>query len=315
MSVMESLTDAESALAAYCSWLKRHRKPGTRKTYEPRLAAFVNWVGDRSWNEVSAKEIDQYLRGWWDAYEARYGKRPSQNTYRNVIGTLASFYEYLESQDYVMRNPMARVERVKGHRPKNDWLREWEDNAMLAAVRSPQERIVVALFRWTGVRVAEAQSLRYRDFDLRPTPASAHGSLIVPRSKSDEGEGRIIPVYPEMFAELRRWQEFQALRGLDHPNAPILATQRGTPMIEMQVWTTVKRVAVRADLRLCEGKQGTEIHPHTLRRTLGSWLINSGVRLEVVSAILGHASIETTRKYYAELLKSTIVFEALQAVR
>jgi len=51
--------------------------------------------------------------------------------------------------------------------------------------------------------------------------------------------------------------------------------------------------------------------PHTLRRTFGSYLLNKGLRLEVVSKLLGHSSTVVTERAYAELLGSTIRDELL----
>jgi integrase len=48
------------------------------------------------------------------------------------------------------------------------------------------------------------------------------------------------------------------------------------------------------------------ITPHTLRRTFGSDLLNKGLRLEVVSRLLGHSSTVVTERAYAELLGATI---------
>jgi integrase/recombinase XerD len=77
-------------------------------------------------------------------------------------------------------------------------------------------------------------------------------------------------------------------------------------------WRVVKRVAERASVRL-DPNGGSSISPHTLRRTLGSDLLNRGVRLEVVSKLLGHASTTITEQAYAELLDATIAAEVLAA--
>ena len=54
------------------------------------------------------------------------------------------------------------------------------------------------------------------------------------------------------------------------------------------------------------GENVSSITPHTLRRTFGSYLLNRGLRLEVVSRLLGHSSTVVTERAYAELLGTTI---------
>jgi integrase/recombinase XerD len=58
-----------------------------------------------------------------------------------------------------------------------------------------------------------------------------------------------------------------------------------------------------------------KLKPHTLRRTFGSHLLNRGMRLEVVSKLLGHASTSITEKAYARLEDATIRAEMLAALR
>lgn len=100
------------------------------------------------------------------------------------------------------------------------------------------------------------------------------------------------------------------------------------------VWRLIKRVAARAGVRpiqcTCKstsayrhdtgcprtraGENRSEISPHTLRRSFASDLLNRGVRLEVVSKLLGHASVAVTQKAYATHLDDTARRELLTAL-
>ena len=110
------------------------------------------------------------------------------------------------------------------------------------------------------------------------------------------------------------------------PQAHFLATATGSAFKPTFVWRLVKRAGARAQVRPVEclcgsrlrtrhargcprtttGENASEITPHTLRRTFGSYLVNKGLRLEVVSRLLGHSSTVVTERAYAELLGSTI---------
>ena len=112
-----------------------------------------------------------------------------------------------------------------------------------------------------------------------------------------------------------------------------LATTRGTPIQASYIWRLVKRVAFRAGVRVvpcsCGANRGrhergcarsqsgenlSRVSPHTLRRTFGSHLLNRGLRLEVVSKLLGHASTTVTEHAYAEMLYTTARQELLEAL-
>jgi integrase len=99
-------------------------------------------------------------------------------------------------------------------------------------------------------------------------------------------------------------------------------------------WRLVKRLAHRAGVRprpcTCtapqpshhqrgrprniNGYNKSDVTPHTLRRTFGSHLINNGLRLEVVSKLLGHATTTITEHTYAQLLDDTTRRELLAAL-
>ena len=66
--------------------------------------------------------------------------------------------------------------------------------------------------------------------------------------------------------------------------------------------------------RTTSGENVSAVTPHTLRRTFGSDLLNRGLRLEVVSRLLGHSSTVVTERAYAQLLGATIRDELLSVL-
>jgi len=154
----------------------------------------------------------------------------------------------------------------------------------------------------------------------------------VRRSKTRAGR-RTIPLVPELRPLLSLWLGELAARGLDRPATALLATRSGTPMLPSFAWRLVKRVAFRAGVRplpcTCgasrprhrpgcprtqNGHNLSAVTPHTLRRTFGSDLLNRGLRLEIVSKLLGHASTVVTERAYAELLDDTARRELLRVL-
>jgi integrase len=208
----------------------------------------------------------------------------------------------------------------------NDFLRPIEDAALLGCGSPPAERIVIWLLRWTGLRVAEACALKLQDVDLTP----GRESLAVRKSKTTAGI-RTIPLVPCLVPELEAWLTMLRGRNVASPQAAVLATAAGSAFKPTFVWRLVKRAGARADVRpvpcLCgsgkrtrhergcprtvSGENVSSITPHTLRRTFGSYLLKKGLRLEVVSRLLGHSSTVVTERAYAELLGTTIRDELL----
>ena len=223
---------------------------------------------------------------------------------------------------------LAVMAQATEQRP-NDFLRPLEDQALLACRCSPVERIVIVLLRWTGLRVGEACALTLADIDLTP----GNESIAVMQSKTVAGL-RTLPLVPELVPELQTWLHLLRARGLTAPSTPLLATMHGSAMKPTFVWRLVKRVAARAGVRpvdcscgsrlstrhasscrrTASGTNLSRVSPHTLRRTFGSHLLNAGLRLEVVSRLLGHSSTAITERAYAQLLGTTIRRELLNAL-
>ena len=200
-----------------------------------------------------------------------------------------------------LRNP-ALVLEAPSIRPaaELDWLRREEDESLLATAMSERERIIVYFFRMTGLRLSEALSLLNRDVDLETN------TINVRRSKSESGY-RAVPISPELRVQIAAWQAFTRAQGVFAPDLPFLVTRNRSSMKPQYVEAALERVGKRAGL-------ARKVKPHTLRRTFGSDLLNRGVRLEVVSKLLGHASTSITERAYARLQDETIRSEMMRAL-
>jgi integrase len=224
---------------------------------------------------------------------------------------------------------MRRIIPPRAAQATNDWLRPSEDEALRACPGTLQERFLIALLRWSGLRVGEATTLTLADLELTP----GQEALTVRTSKSPAGR-RTIPIVPELQPLLHQWLSELSGHGLDSPAVPLLSTRHGTPMGQSFIWRLVKRTAHRAGIRptpcTCatakaphargcprtqNGYNLSRITPHTLRRTFGSHLLNRGLRLEIVSKLLGHASTVVTERAYAELLDDTARRELLRILQ
>ena len=179
-----------------------------------------------------------------------------------------------------------------------DWLRTEDDERLLAhPMKNEREAVLVFLFRMTGLRLDEALTLTNTDIDLLAQ------RIVVRQSKSDAGY-RAVPIAPELLPHLDAWLDFVKREGWYEPHGPFLVTRNGTPMKAQYVEQALQRIGERAGLT-------RKLKPHTLRRTFGSYLLNKGLRLEVVSKLLGHANTAITERAYARLEDDTIRDEML----
>ena len=337
-SLLATAWSAHQLLDAFDSQLARQgRAAGTRARYGRVLNDFLASLEGRSPHALSAERIDRYLDDWQQRFGGRHGHPPALATYRGQLNALRCFYRSLERLSLLvdedgraLPDPTRTIACPPAPPAHNDWLRPPEDQALLACPGSLQERFAVALLRWSGLRVSEATSLTLADLDL----TAGRQTLTVRISKTPAGK-RTLPILPPLEPLLNlRLSELEQ-RGLATPATPLLATRNATPLSHSYLWRIVKRVAHRAGVRptpcTCQterpdrhkhgcprtqnGHNLSQISPHTLRRTFATDLLNRGLRLEIVSKLLGHASTTITERAYAQLLDETARRELLHVLK
>ena len=330
-------TRVADQLAGFDSQLARQgRAPATRARYRRVLTDFLTTLHDRSPQALTAEEIDHYLEGWQQRFHTRHGHPAALASYRGQINALRCFYQHLERLNQLLDqdgrpipDPSRRILCPAAPPAINDWLHPPEDHALLACPGTLQERFTIALLRWSGLRISEAVALTLADLDLTP----GRETITVHISKTPAGR-RTLPLLPQLQPLLNEWLTTLSARGLDQPATPLLASRNGTPLTPGYLWRIVKRVAHQAGVRPiacnCEttrpdrhqpgcprtrnGHNLSQISPHTLRRTYATDLLNKGLRLEIVSKLLGHATTTITERAYAQLLNETTRRELLQAL-
>jgi integrase len=184
-------------------------------------------------------------------------------------------------------NPMLAIDAPRvSPKADLDWLTPEQDELLLEIEMSAGEAILIWFLRFTGLRLAEALSLRICDVDLMS------GLVRVRQSKTARGI-RSVPICDELRLQIRRWLDELQKRGLYDSNGPFFATRNRTAIKPQQAEKWVRRVGERAGI--------PNLTPHRLRRTLGSRLYQDGLPLDRVSMVLGHADTRTTELYYARL--------------
>jgi integrase/recombinase XerC len=277
------------------------------------LRSFCEWAGeDASPGEFGRADIElRFVVEWQRRFELRNRRPPSTSTIRGLLLALKGLFDFLDAFDLLrndegilIRSPLRRVEIPPAPAPACRVLTRNDADALLRAARTPRQRIVLNLLRWSGLRAGEAAALVDDDVDEEAR------TLRVRLSKTVRGR-RTIPLLPPLVPAVAEWRAFCEVRGLRVPGGPFLPTQHGTAMHTRYIWLSVRRVAARAAITTTDGAC---VSPHVLRRTFATDLLNRGVRLEVVSRLLGHASTTITEQAYAVLSDERIRYEVQAAL-
>lgn len=271
------------------------------------LASFISWLR-RPASEVPSiapqeaertnATIDQMLasvHGFYD-FHMRLGAIPEQPLYQFLAHTPRRYKPFLYGIAK-LKPIQARVVRVKRERRRVKTLTQDQVEHLIAACTHVRDKFLLTLLAQTGIRIGQALGLRHSDIHVEDNEIH-----IVPREHNVNGaraksrHAYVIPDVPASVMQLYTDYLVSELGALESDHLPdyvfvnIWEGVIGHPMTYDAVMSLIRRVRKRT---------GIEVTPHQFRHTRAtSWLRDDQLSLESTSALLGHASIETTRATY-----------------
>jgi len=154
-----------------------------------------------------------------------------------------------------------------------------------------RNRLMLRVMLDSGLRLAEASALRWRDVDLNT------GKLMVRQGKG--AKDRTLWLGDEDLRLLQHWRDRQS-DAVGHAPEHIFTTMKGKPVSSRYVQQMVKRYTTRAGIE-------KNVHPHTLRHSFATDLYRDTSKIRLVQKALGHKDLSTTQIY------THIVDEELEA--
>ncbi len=221
---------------------------------------------------------------------------------RRAHSAWSSFFDFLVTEGIVDGNPMAAIPKPKtpSSLPRSIRARDAVPRLLATAAEAdPRGRhpwplrdlALVATFCVTGIREAEAVELSSGSLEGEPDARRL-------RILGKGGKARPVPIDPSLDALLAAYQAERAARfpshDLNHPATPLFVDHRGKRLNVDQVRYLVERLYVRAGLR-AHVPPGALVH--ALRHTFATSALEAGADVVELQELLGHASLETTRRY------------------
>jgi integrase len=249
----------------------------------------------RRLDHITVEDVDRYRLA--KVREGNLGATSINKT----LTTLAAILETAVEYELIDRNPArGRRRRLPAVTPRRSWLDRADHIAALlggagkldaaARVHRGQRRALLATLTFAGLRLGEAQALRWRDVDL------ARGTITVRDAKTDAGV-RVVNVLPVLSNELGDYQAQSS------PDALVFCTTTGHRLGTTNIRRRVLDKAVEhANTHLAA--DGLEplpagLTPHSLRRTFASLLFAIGETPPYVMAQMGHTTPNLTLAIYA----------------
>ena len=264
-------------IEAFLAYLQVERRvsPHTLDGYRRDLTTLAAWSAAHGPVE-RLREAD--LRAFI-ADEHRRGLSPKSLQRR--LSAVRSFYQWLLRHGRIAANPAAAVRAPKAPR-KLPQVLDPDEAKVLVEVPTDvplglRDRAMLELFYSSGLRLSELCTLRWADLHLDE-------GLVNVRGKG--GKERIVPVGSFAREALREWRRESGGPG----EAPVFPGRGGGPISPRAIQIRIRQLAQRQGLF-------KRVHPHLLRHSFASHVLESSGDLRGVQELLGHADISTTQIY------------------
>ena len=288
------IPDPEAAVEAFLALSEARLAPATVDAYRRDLAHFANWRAGPV-GETTTEELERYL-----AQLRADGRAPT--TIARRVAAIRSFFRHEMLLGARADNPAAQLELPRRARRLPRTLSPGEAERLIDAAagttpRAMRDRALVELMYGAGLRVGEALGLDRRavDLDERLVRALGKGS-----------KERIVPLGRPAVDALRRYVALGRPH-LDRRQRPeLFLNARGGALTRAGAFLILRRLAERA------GLDPTRVHPHLLRHSFATHLLEGGADLRSVQEMLGHADLGTTELYthVSDVRRRELYFQA-----
>ncbi|HED09587.1 MAG TPA: tyrosine recombinase XerC [Caldithrix abyssi] len=233
---------------------------------------------DISWERVTLRDIRAFLM---ELHESGLGKR----SIARKVATLKSFFRYLEISGVVTQSIAASVKMPKFEKKLPEFLTAEEVSEILLTVKGQsfeavRDRAILELFYACGLRLSELIGLRMEHLILREKALRVHGK---------GNKERIVPLGDMALNALKEYINRRPAVALPGTRE-LFVLSSGKKMYPMAVQRLVKKYIQQV-------VRNTKAHPHILRHSYATHLLNNGANIRVVKDLLGHENLSTTQVY------------------
>ncbi len=267
---------------AFLRYLKTERNvsPHTLEHYGRDCRRFAEWCGTQGIDNLATLD-GHHVRS---ALSQLHHRGLCGRSLQRWLSSLRTFFHFGIRNRWLTHNPAIDIRAPKAPRKLPTALDADEASRFVTlAGDDPLARrdgAMLELFYSSGLRLSELANLDLTHLDL------AEGTVLVVGKGRKE---RLLPIGSHALAALRRWLSVR--EALASPGSPALfVSQRGSRLSARAIQDRFHRLSVSQGM-------DTRVHPHMLRHSFASHLLESSGDLRAVQELLGHANLSTTQIY------------------
>jgi len=237
-------------------------------------------------DELTATDANRFVEHLQIKVGERTGKRFSHNHINKYIQSLKLFSRYIRQTG---RSVVGfTLQRLESERSKPVWLTKDEIQLLYDQIKEGvlgiRDKAMLAVFYGCGLRLNEGASLELHDID------TTRKMLHVKKGK--HYKERFVPVAEKNFEEIKLYLDYARPRLLQQVKTDrlFIDANKGHSMNKQSLYVRIRILVKKANITK---KAGT----HTLRHSIATHLLQSGMKLERIQQFLGHADLDSTQIY------------------
>ncbi|MBD3671777.1 MAG: tyrosine recombinase XerC [Gammaproteobacteria bacterium] len=260
---------------------ERRLSPQTRTAYRRDLKQVISFCDQHAldhWNSLDVHGVRRYI-------SHRHRRGIGGRSLQRELSALRSFYNYLLREQRVTLNPAQGVSAPRTTRklPRTldvDEVKQLFTTQLDDTPQACRDRAMLELFYSSGLRLSELVGLDISDVDLRDATVRVTGK---------GNKARIVPIGRYALEAIEAWRKRRTEWAADGEVA-LFISRRGHRISRRNVQKRLEICAIRSGLP-------EHLHPHKLRHSFASHILESSGDLRAVQELLGHADISTTQIY------------------
>jgi integrase/recombinase XerD len=263
---------------------EKNLSDNTALAYQSDLNKLLDYLNDKKitdLNDVTHKQITEF-------FEGQRKNNLTGTTTARYMTSFKKFFQYLEDNHFIEKNPTSTLSKVKLAR-KLPFVLSFEEVEMIlncpdvSDIAGLRDKAILELLYSSGLRVSELINMKLNDFYFDDE---------VIRVLGKGSKERIVPIGSSAISWIKEYiskaRPFLEKKNKNQSN--VFLNKRGTKLSRMWIWKIVDRYAKEAGIT-------KEMHPHIFRHSFATHLIEGGADLRAVQEMLGHADISTTQIY------------------
>ena len=240
----------------------------TAKQYCYHIKKMFDFLGNKRYDEITSRDI----MGWLASLKIKGNNNRTVSNNRNCV---SAFFKWMFRESLIEKNPLDSIQTIKVPEEELKAFSSEEIDTIRSNCKKPVERAMVEMLLSSGLRVSELCNLKLEDVDFNGL------TIYVKNGKGSKDR-------TTFFTPVARKYLKKYLEQNKHKSEYVFTNHFGNQYTPSGIRHKTTDLAERCQIH---------IHPHRFRRTLATDLAEKGMPIQEIQKLLGHTSIETTRKY------------------